>query len=235
MLKDHGVIGISLSELEKHFPKLSSVKKDRLKKEFYVNAKPFLLQYILEKYDEDVVALIDADMAFWGDPNEIFETMKDHSIMLVDHEFEPTHRAGRFNAGFVGVRNDNSGRKFLKWWGNKCIQWCRWISTSDGRCADQGYLTALYKDNNMFPGFLSCPHPGINLGPWNIRKHRVSKVDGNIMVDDKRLICYHYHEFKLVGNTYHPTGYALRNSDKTILYDSYFRLVQSRLGGFKNG
>ncbi len=232
-LKDDRVIPIKMSDFEKKFPQLPAIKNTRTKKEYFVTTKPFLPDYIFQEYGEDKTVFVDADMAFWGDPNQIFDVYKNYSLLVTDHELNPLPRAGRFNVGLVGFKNDQNCNVFLKWWEKKCIKWCKWDVGPNGAFAEQGYLNILHNQPNKFGGVLSCPHTGINLGPWNIAKHKVSKKAGNIIVDGHHdLITYHYHEFKMTGpDTFSPTGWKVTTNDIELLYKPYVKLFKKSRDG----
>lgn len=219
---------IRLSDLETFWPDLLSAKKNRQLKEYYATLTPILPLYIFEKFSEvEILFYTDADIAFWSNPLEMIDVMGNYSIMVTDHGFEPPRSNVRFNVGILGYRKDDKCKSFLEWWRDRCIEWCYWITMPDGRMADQGYLNKLHEDYAMYNA-LNCPHPGINLGPWNIAKHVVEEIDSKKVVDKKfNLICYHYHEFRLIGtNSYYPTGWAHSQSDKTIIYEPYFKIIK---------
>lgn len=214
-------------ELEKFWPDLLEAKQNRSDKEYYATTTPILPLYIFDKYKEDLVFYTDADMAFWSNPKELIDVMEEYSLMVSDQEFEPPRSGIRFNVGILGYRNDEKCKEFLKWWGEKCVEWCYWITTEDGRLADQGYLSVLHEDYNKYNS-LSCPQKGVNLGPWNLWKHFITEINGKKKVDGfQNLICYHYHEFKMIdNNTYYPTGWKYTENDIKIIYEPYFNLLK---------
>lgn len=221
------VIIITIQELENYYPFVCKAKQDRNLKEYYLTLKPLLPLFVFDKYSSDLLFYVDSDMFFWSDPEEIINIMGNNSIMASDHNLVPVYPAGRFNAGFLGYRNDKNCRSFLEWWRDRCIEWCKWKTISPGKCGDQGYLNILY-DSDLFSGFISCPHPGINLGPWKIAKHTITENNGKLQVDGKfNLICYHFHEFKLIDKfRYHSTGWIHSNMVDKLLYDVYFESVK---------
>lgn len=227
-LTDKGIVPISLHDFEKAYPVLPTVKNSRALKEYIVTMKPFLPEYIFDHFGEEKLIFTDSDMAFWNNPSEIFEELDECSFLAKDHEIEPQRSAGRFNVGLLGYKDDDSCREWLKWWQDRCIEWCQWRA-HDGKFAEQGYLNILHNKPLKFKGFLSTKHPGVNLAPWNISKHKVYKENGILKVDGQNLICYHYHEFELRGNSYHPTGWKLPPGTKELLYEQYFSLVKKSM------
>jgi hypothetical protein len=225
--KKGNVTIINLADIELYHPNLTKVKEDRDLKEYYATITPVLPQYLFDNFNEDIVIYTDADMAFWSDPAEIIEVFDNYSLMVTDHGFEPPYPAGRFNVGILVYRNDKNCREFLDWWRDKCIEWCKWVTMPDGRMADQGYLNILHDEPDRFKNVLSCPHPGINLGPWKINKHNISNKNNKLIIDDKwNLICYHYHEFRVTGpDSFYPTGWKHKISDRRLVYEPYFKKI----------
>lgn len=233
IFKDGKIIPIAMEDFEDRYPQLVGVRNTRTTKEYYVTTKPFLPDYIFNKYGEKELVFVDSDMAFWGNPQEIFEIFQNHSLLITDHELDPIPRAGRYNVGLVGFKNDENCKTFLKWWQDKCIQWCKWTVGPNGAFAEQGYLNILHDKPNKFAGTLSCPQPGINLGPWNIAKHKVGKKAGKLVLDNKfNLITYHYHEFKMLeGNDFFPTGWEVTTNDIELLYKPYVKIYKKVADG----
>jgi lipopolysaccharide biosynthesis glycosyltransferase len=228
-LIDRGIIPISLKEFENTYPQLLSIKGTRALKEYIVTMKPFLPEYIFNKFGEDKLIFTDSDIAFWNNPSEIFNELDNCSFLAKSHEIVPARSAGIFNVGLLGYKNDENCREWLKWWQSRCIEWCKWIAAPGGKFAEQGYLNILHNKPSKFKGFLSTAHPGINLAPWNMDKHKVSRENGKLKVDGRNLICYHYHEFEVRGNGYHPTGWKLPPGTLELLYDQYFKLVKKSI------
>jgi hypothetical protein len=229
-----GVEAIRLSDVEAYDQGYYSCKGNRLSKEYYATMSPIMPLYIFHKYPEvDLLFYTDADIAFWSDPQEMFGIMGDKSLMVVDHGFEPPRSNVRFNVGILGYRNDEHCKEFLGWWREQCIRWCKWVTLPDGRCADQGYLNILHNEPEKFKNHLSCPHPGVNMGPWNIGKYKITREGNRPLVNGHyNLICYHYHEFRMIGtDSYYPTGWEHSASDRQIVYEPYFRLLQQFIKG----
>jgi len=226
-LSKENVIAIKLSDIENEFPKLLKAKSNRTMVEYCFTLSPFLPMYIFNKYNYvDVLFYTDADIAFWGDPREMLEIFGDKSLMVSDHGFEPPRAGVRFNVGILGYRNDDNCKEFLSWWGERCLEWCKAQTLPNGMCGDQGYLNVIYDEPNKFKNTLICPQPGINLGPWNIAKYKITKNNDKILLNGKwNLVCYHYHEFKLLNNGYYPTGWKHSENDRKIIYDPYYNLI----------
>jgi hypothetical protein len=231
MKNEKNVICFTLQDVEDYYPNLLTVKNKRQPKEYYATISPILPLYIFDKYNVDLLFYTDADMAFWSDPNEMVDVMGNYSLMVTDHGFEPPRASIRFNVGILGYRNDDNCKEFLYWWRDKCIEWCYWVTTSDGRCADQGWLNILHNEPNKFKNHFSCPHPGVNYGPWKLGKHFFSEKNNKKIIDGQfNLICFHYHEFNIINkNKYFPTGWKYTENEIKIIYNPYFKLIKEYL------
>ena len=88
---------------------------------------------------------------------------------------------GIYNVGWVGVRNDPDGIAVIKWWREKCIEWCHDYVDGD-RFADQGYLDSFSRlSTRVKSSTMSGPtsRPGISpttgsifatAGSWSMRR-----------------------------------------------------------------
>ena len=89
----------------------------------------------------------------------------------------------------MGVRNDPDGIAVIKWWRERCIDWCH-DYVDEGRFADQGYL-------DSFPRLSArvkvIENIGANLAPWNIGNYRIDIRDRRVMINaDHPLIFFHF-------------------------------------------
>jgi hypothetical protein len=218
---------ITMEDIEEYYPALLTIKNTRIPKEYFATMSPILPMYIFDKFFCETLFYTDADIAFWSNPEELNDILGDKSLMVTDHGFEPPRAGIRFNVGILGYRNDKNCREFLGWWADRCIEWCYWTTTPDGKCGDQGYLNILHDNPNMFKNHFSCPHPGVNIGPWNVIKHTyLNNGEGPKVDGEYNLICYHYHEFELTGESYKATNWKINNSIKEIIYEPYFKRIK---------
>ena len=72
-------------------------------------------------------------------------------------------RFGIYNVGWVSVRRRDDGIAALRWWRERCIEWC-YDRVEGDRFADQRYLDRLPE---LFAGVHVIEHLGANLAPWN--------------------------------------------------------------------
>jgi hypothetical protein len=201
---DLGVIPVSLEELESHYPRLLKARSNRSRMEYLFTLTPWLTQWTLEQVPPDSWATyLDADMAFFSTPEILYGAAANGSIMVVEHRFtwEQAWRRkyGRFNVAWVGFRNDARGRACLTWWAESCREWC-YDEVSEGRFADQGYLDHFPE----FAGVVIIDHPGVDVAPWNLRRHRLTTDEsGSVLADAKPLVFFHFHGLCRVKSRYY--------------------------------
>lgn len=227
-----GVVPVSLAEIEAYRPSLLGVKAKRQKKEYYATITPVLPQLVFDVEDPNEVYYTDADMAFWGPVEEIAEEMGRASLLVTPHENPAAHVAGIFNVGILGYRNDAHGEQFLKWWEERCLEWCEWRATRDGKCADQGHLSILQGQPEKFKNVRICQHPGINMGPWNLAMHAFEMRGGRPLVDGRSLVSYHFHGFKSEnGKGVNNTGWDVSDEALDSLYQPYDSMLRQAIDG----
>lgn len=181
-LKLPELLVISAEELEDN--ELKGLKKQRNSSEYCWTLKPVLLLHLYEKFKEtDIFAYFDSDIFFFDNPIKLFRKNDNWYVMLTTHKVDR-----RANGGFVAFRRSNEAYKALKWWKDRCLEWC-YCYHDHGRFADQGYLDFLRVRYN---GVKYLDMPGANAATWNFFKYDLTLKDGSIYIDRSRLIFYHF-------------------------------------------
>ena len=193
-LKEPGVTILPLAELERADPGLAAVKNERTPKEYAFTLASCLVPFVLAQAASDaIVTYLDADLFFYSSPAPLFAAMVCASVGLIGHRHhwwtKRLEKYGRLNVGWVSFRADEAGRGAAAWWRERCLEWCRGHVEGD-RFADQKYLDHMIA---KLPGVIEITHPGANLGPWNICRHRATATARGLVVDGNRpLIFFHY-------------------------------------------
>jgi len=222
---------VSLRDLEAFDAELLSTKSDRTPTEYCWTATPALPLYMFDSRPElDEITYLDADLLFFSDPEPLFQEMGDASILITPHRFAPEHAQhainGIYNVQFLAFRRDARGLECLRWWHDRCIEWC-YYRLEDGKLGDQKYLDDWPE---RFEGVHVLEHKGGGLGPWNITQYEVVNRAGRVMVDDDPLVFYHYHRVKLLDNggyDWHPPGYPISRSDHKLVYVPYLAALKA--------
>lgn len=182
-----GMTVVALEELEDD--KLKKIKEQRNSSEYCWTLKPVLLLHLYEKHKEcRILAYLDSDIFFFDNPMKLFGRNKKWSVLLT------THRVNRrANGGFVAFMRCTHAHKALKWWMDRCLEWC-YSRNDDGRFGDQGYLDLM---RTRFKGVAYLDMPGSNLATWNYFKYDLDIKDGKLYVDRDRLIFFHFSGIRL--------------------------------------
>ncbi|MBV5330038.1 MAG: hypothetical protein JZU65_20825 [Chlorobium sp.] len=204
-----GVVPISISEVESFEPGLKEARANRSRIEFYFTCTPALPLYILANYPHvNLISYIDADFFFYSSPEPLYREFSNGSIGIIEHRYAFGARRfgkyGVYNVGWLIFRRDEQGFSCLRWWLDRCIEWC-YDRYEDGKFADQKYLDGW---PDRFNNVVVLENKGVNVAGWNIRNNRISVQDGMVYIDDSPLICFHFAGFKEVRPQIFKAGFA---------------------------
>jgi hypothetical protein len=217
---------ISLAEFERVNPELVAVKPTRHLREYYWTSTSSLPLYVFAQSPNiDLVAYIDSDLFFYSSPQPIFDELADRSIMLIEHRYSPereyqTAISGQYNVGLMIFRRDANGLGSLRWWRERCLEWC-YARAEDGKFGDQKYLDDWV---TRFDGVAVLRHPGAGIAPWNLTRFPVRSVDHQMRVEDQPLIFYHFHAFTIIAPSLYETvtpSYQFDPSQVELIYKPY--------------
>jgi hypothetical protein len=185
---------IRQEEFERSDTDLLKAKTSRTLAEYYFTCKPSLPWFVFNHHPEvDLITYLDADLFFFASPASIYQDMANSSIAVVGHCFSPELLSmqvyGRYNAGWVAFRRDAEGLAGLRWWRERCLEWC-YDRIELGRFADQKYLDLL---PILFQKAIVISQKGVNLARWNLRNYTLREVENQFWVDEQPLIFYHFH------------------------------------------
>lgn len=222
---------ISLEDFERFDGELLKTKQNRSLIEYYFTCTPSLPLFILANHpDVDIITYLDADLFFFNSPKPVFDEISDHSIAIIEHRFPPylndTGANGKYNVGWLSFRRDGAGLAALRWWREKCLEWC-YDRPDAGRMADQKYLDDW---PTRFPGLLVLQHKGANLAPWNIGGYWLYWRGNQVYVEEDPLIFFHFHGVRQVNRWIYLTNLAsfhikLSTFMRTYLFAPYIRAL----------
>jgi hypothetical protein len=203
-----GVKLISPEELERATEGLAQARTNRSRVEYYFTCSPALPLFILKTVPQvDLITYLDSDLYFYADPECVFEELGTGSIGIIRHRFKPELAAveqpyGIYNVGWVTFRRDEEALACLRWWRDRCIEWC-FHRLEENRYADQKYLDYFPE---KFRNVVVLEHKGANLAPWNIANYRISRANNQITVDGQPLLFFHFHGFRQINRLCYTTG-----------------------------
>jgi hypothetical protein len=218
---------IALEDFEAGDEELLSAKKNRTLIEYYFTCTPSLPLFILEHHPEvDQITYLDADLFFFDSPTPIYNEIGTHSIAIIAHRFPANLRykenRGIYNVGWLAFRRNEHALACLRWWRERCIEWC-YSRVEDGRYADQKYLDTW---PDRFPGVIVLRHKGANLAPWNVANYKIREDKGRIWVDEQPVIFFHFHGLRKLNGwlyTHSLADYQVRISSSLLrnIYTPY--------------
>lgn len=178
--------------------RLAGIERQRRLHEFCWTLKAPLISYLFAQ-NRQVRSLLylDADLFFFQELQPIYREWGDRSIYLTSLWLAPKwqKKSGKYSAGLIGFKRDQTGLRCLRLWQKKCFQWC-FDRRERGLWADQKYLDAWPK---LFPQVIVSRNKGINAGPWSIKTGAVRSKGGAIYLDGRELICYHFSGFQILS------------------------------------
>lgn len=219
-----GVRPVRLVELETAYPAVAAVKSQRTTAEYYFTWTAWWMQYVMDRSPAaEWTTYLDADLWFFASPTPIYEELAGSSVGIVPHRFaagqEWRLKYGTYNVGWVSFRPDDNGRACLRWWAERCLEWCH-DSPEAGRFADQGYLDAFA---DVSSGVHAITHPGANLAPWNLASHDVAAQGDTATVDGLPLVFFHFHGIDRVGGRFYFKHAPYRVRTTSVVRDRLYR------------
>jgi hypothetical protein len=169
--------------------------------ELSTNVKAHCLLRLLERYK--TAMYIDPDMYVLDPLAPVYDALQQSTIVVTPASTTPIldgHRpddieflrVGVFNLGFIAVAGCDEGRRFLRWWSDRCLS-DGFHETQSGVFVDQKWvnLAPCY-----FEGCRILKDPGINMAQWNLHERMLSVVDGRYVVNgSKPLRLFHFSSF----------------------------------------
>ena len=233
---------ISLTEFEDN--ELLKIKPTRSVAEYCWTCTSSTILYVLERFNVESCTYVDADLFFYSNPAQIFDEMGSKSILITEHRYSPQYnkqlKAGKYCVQFVTFRNNIEGLTALRWWRERCIEWC-YAKYEDGKFGDQLYLEDW---TERFKGVHVLQHLGGGLAAWNIQQYIFEKVNDHIagieILTGRKfeVIFYHFHYLKFYTNGKIELGRrTLDESILNIFYQPYIKFldeIKSKISSIDN-
>jgi len=171
--------------------------------ELACSIKSRIMHWALDRGYQSVVYL-DGDIQLYHRLTEITDTAIDYSVCLTPHLLSPLPQderspkehtilsAGTYNGGFVAVRNNAEGLRFISWWTDRLRNDC--ISDIFGNMfVDQRWLDLV---PGLFDGVRVLRQAGFHTAYWNLHNCEVTlDPAGNILINGCPLTLFHYSGF----------------------------------------
>jgi hypothetical protein len=188
----------TLAEFEAADPEVAATRPTRSTLEYYFTCSPAWMLFVLNSEPEaEWVTYLDSDLFFFRSPDAIYEELHGAAVAIIPHRYparmERLRKFGTYNVGWVGVHNDSDGIAVVKWWRERCIEWCHDYVAGD-RFADQGYLDSFSSRSSRAKVIENI---GANLAPWNIGNYRIDFHGDGVVIDSIHpLVFFHFQGVK---------------------------------------
>lgn len=229
-LKLEGVVTVPLHAIEAHDEDLRAARANRTPTEYCWTLTPTVILRLLEWHPEvEAITYLDADLYFFSSPDPIFDEFRGHSVLIHEHRFHEEFKEaivyGRFNVGLLCFRRDDEGMEVLRWWRDRCNEWC-YCDLQDGKYGDQLYLDSWPE---RFRKVRVLEHIGAGVAPWNNMQYRYAqRGDGAVTVDGLPIIFYHFHALHLAHPRYVILSKLLAHKfPEPLIKLCYFPYIQS--------
>lgn len=169
--------------------KFASIRYDAL--EFHVLLKAFGFDKLL-KAGKSSILYFDPDIFFLGSPEEYFELLHKHDIIISPHHisieqqdgvFLEHSKTGNFNLGFLAINSNGIG--FIDWWKNVKLKGCYNMPKS-GMFVDQKWID---QTPILFDKVYIDKHLGSNIAYWNFEERK------SFMLSDRNPRFIHFSGF----------------------------------------
>jgi hypothetical protein len=230
MSLQHATI-ISLKEFEDEA--LLKVKPTRSTAEYCWTCTSSTILYVLQYFKVESCTYLDADLFFYSSPLPLFDEMGNNSILITEHRYSPKYnkqlKAGKYCVQFVTFRNNDEGLTALRWWRERCIEWC-YARYEDGKFGDQLYLEDW---TERFKGVHVLQHLGGGLAAWNVQQYNFEKTNEKVTGTELssgqifEAIFYHFHYLKFYSDNKIELGRrTLMDEVLNIFYRPYVKSLE---------
>lgn len=162
-----------------------------------------------------ILSRADCASVFYFDPDMLITDRLDlltdyfekgHSILLTPHGTEPETRLdaiwdnevgalrwGIYNLGFLGIKNDEEGNRFVKWWKDRLDYYC-YEDLANGVFTDQSWCDMAPA---FFDGVKILRDPQFNVATWNLTHRHISgdNIDNMLVNGKQKLAIFHFSGF----------------------------------------
>jgi alpha-N-acetylglucosamine transferase len=222
---------ISLKEFEDD--ELLKIKPTRTRGEYCWTATSSTILYVLEHYPVEQCTYLDADMLFFDSPSVLFEEMNGRSILITEHRYSPQYDkeslSGKYCVQFVSFKKDERGMKALRWWRERCLEWC-FNRFENGKFGDQKYLDDW---TTRFEGVHELQHLGGGMAAWNVQQYEVVEKDGKlsgreiVSGNEFPVIFYHFHYLRFLEKERIELGRRVLSAEVLrLLYVPYLHQLE---------
>lgn len=206
--------------------------KNRKLINYYYTCTPVLIKHIFKLNNQIArVTYLDADMFCFNNFGEYFSEIDKKDVSIIQHtkfhDFPLIH--GKYNVCILTFTNKSNARDCLDWWEKKTFESTEFNERVWG---DQKYLDEFPKRFNKVH---VVQHNGVGGAPWNINYYSISKIGKNILINNDKLIIYHFARVLILNRFFFiPARRSNINSIAIrVIYKEYFNSLSSSVEKIK--
>ncbi len=162
-------------------------------------------QYIADRYGAERIYYFDPDIIVTNRLDALERALDSGDVLLTPHSIEPETdpeaivdnehcclRHGVYNLGFLAVRMNQNGRKFIDWWADRLLSYC-YDEVPSGLFTDQRWVDLAPA---LFDGITILRDPEYNVSTWNLTHRRgTGEAPYSIEINGRPLVFYHFSGF----------------------------------------
>lgn len=162
-------------------------------------------QHIADRFGAERVYYFDPDIIVTNRLDGLERALDVGSVLLTPHSIEPETdpmavvdnelcclRNGVYNLGFLAVRMNRDGRKFIDWWADRLRTYC-YAEVENGLFTDQRWVDLAPA---IFDDITILREPQYNVSTWNLTHRRATgEAPYGIEINGRPLAFYHFSGF----------------------------------------
>lgn len=161
--------------------------------------KPFAFERLFQAPDVEAVVYFDPDIELYSSGVPLLAQLERADVVLTPHLTAPLEddrhpsdlsvlQSGTYNLGFLGLRQGDTAKRLLAWWGAKLVRDCV-VDIPRGLFTDQKWI-------DLVPGFFDrvaiVRDPGWNVAYWNLAHRDVVRTAAGYEVNGQPLFFFHF-------------------------------------------
>ncbi len=186
-------------------PQILATRNSKTVAEYCWTLKPALCTYVFQHYNVSRLLYCDSDIYFFSHPRPIHELWNNYTTLL-NRQLGTTaleNKHGMYQAGMIGFSKSVESLDVLRWWLNRCTEWCYDDHSDHRRWGDQKYLQSI---PDLFRSIRVNDRYALVAAPWNIvmsntKGLQVSRVGHDVYVGSEKLVSYHFGSINMLSPT----------------------------------
>jgi len=174
--KIKNAISINASDID-NIPNLNAIRFKYDITEYSTCLKPYVMEYILRKFQLEKIIYIDPDICFYNRLDLILNKLDNYDCVLIPHitkpypdKHNPTEieiaKVGLYNLGFAAFKKNKKTIQFFRWWQNKLNLFC-YNDPEEFMFTDQKWMdfAPVYLDTYI------VKEKGYDVAYWNLHEY----------------------------------------------------------------